>query len=35
MGDMSKEQSAAFLQAVLDQAADAGITVPEPRGARS
>jgi hypothetical protein len=32
MGDMSKEQSSAFLQAVLDQAADAGISVPPPRG---
>ena len=35
MGEMSKEQSAAFIQAVLDQAADAGITVPPPRGSQS
>lgn len=35
MADMSKEQSAAFLQAVLDQAADAGISVPPPRGSKS
>jgi hypothetical protein len=35
MGDMSKEESSAFLQAVLDQAADAGIAVPAPRGAKS
>jgi hypothetical protein len=35
MGEMSKEQSAAFLQAVLDQAADAGIVVPAPRGSAS
>jgi hypothetical protein len=35
MGDMSKEQSAAFLQAVLDQAADAGIAVPAPRGSKA
>lgn len=35
MGDMSKEQSSAFLQAVLDQAADAGISVPPPRGSAS
>jgi hypothetical protein len=35
MGEMSKEQSAAFIQAVLDQAADAGIAVPPPRGSAS
>ncbi len=32
MADMTKEQSSAFIQAVLDQAADAGIAVPPPRG---
>lgn len=32
MGDMTKEQSSAYLQAVLEQAADAGINVPPPRG---
>lgn len=35
MGDMTKEQSSAFLQAVLDQAADAGIAVPPPRGSEA
>ena len=35
MADMSKEQSSAFLQAVLDQAADAGIAVPAPRGSEA
>lgn len=35
MGDMTREQSSAFLQAVLDQAADAGIAVPPPRGSAS
>lgn len=35
MADMSKEQSAAFLQAVLDQAADAGVVVPPPRGSEA
>jgi hypothetical protein len=34
MGEMTKEQSSAFLQAVLDQAADAGIAVPAPRGSK-
>ena len=32
MADMTKEQTSAFIQAVLDQAADAGIAVPPPRG---
>jgi len=32
MADMTQEQSSAFLQAVLDQAKDAGISVPPPRG---
>ena len=35
MADMTQEQSSAFLQAVLDQAADAGIAVPPPRGSAS
>ena len=34
MGEMTKEQSSAFLQAVLDQAADAGIAVTAPRGSK-
>lgn len=32
MARMTKEQTSAFLQAVLDQAADSGIAVPPPRG---
>jgi len=32
--DFTVEQYSAFLQAVLDQAADAGIVVPPPRGSR-
>ena len=32
MADMTQEQSSAFVQAVLDQAKDAGIAVPPPRG---
>ena len=35
MADMTKEQSSAFIQAVLDQAADAGIVVPPPRGSEA
>jgi hypothetical protein len=32
MADLTVEQASAFLQAVLDQAADSGINVPPPRG---
>ncbi len=32
MGDMTKEESSAFIQAVIDQMRDAGIVVPAPRG---
>jgi hypothetical protein len=35
MADLTKEQSAAFLQRVIDQMTDAGIAVPPPRGSEA